>query len=153
MPRIERTIEIERPPEEIWPRVSLEKFPEWIDFFKRVEWTSKAKDKTGATARVTVEIWGEKVDSNMEMTEVVKNERRVWLAADENMRTAGLVVLSPTKSGTKVIVVMNYDFPKSEFGKLTSTMFTIFSKKIEKDVEKGLKKLKNALEKQATPTL
>lgn len=153
MPRIEKSIEIERSPEEVWPRMSLEKFPEWIDFFKRAEWISKAKDETGATARVTVEIWGEKVDSDMEMTEVVKNERRAWLAADENMRTAGLMVLSPVKAGTKVTVVMNYDFPKSEFGKLMSTMFAIFSKKIEKDIEKGLKKLKTALEEQATPTL
>jgi uncharacterized membrane protein len=143
--RIEKSIEIRKPPEEIWPMGSFDKLPEWFGMIKKAEWTSKDKDKLGATVHVTVEVAGIKGESDMEITEWAKNEKRAWRTTAGNMTAIGSATLTPTKAGTKITFVMDYDMPYSILGKIIDKLHV--SKEMDKSIEKSLKNLKETLEK------
>ena len=148
MPEIKKSIEIKTTHQAVWEMIDFEKLSEWLGFVKKFEWTSIDKDETGSIAHMTVAVWGSEVEVKIEMTEVVKNEKRAWRFDGDGMTINGLFALNPTKSGTEVNVVLEFVFPKSSVGIMMSKMFSVFAKvTIEKDVEKGLKKLKETLEK------
>ena len=145
MARIEKTIEIKAQPEKLWPMGSFDRLPEWLDFIKKAEWTSKDKDAIGSTAHVSVEIAGVKGESDIEMTECVKNKKRVWRTTSGNMTAVSSVTLTPTKVGTKVTYLMDYDLPYSILGKIIDKLRV--SKEIGKGIEQGFKKIKAVAEK------
>ena len=146
MARIEKTIEIKAPPEKLWPMGSIERIPEWMSFIKKVEWTSKDKDVVGSTARVSVELAGVKSESNVEMTECVKNKKRAWRAISGSPTpVSNVTALTPTEAGTKITYLMDYELPYSFLGKIIDKLRV--SKELEKSIEQGFKKLKATVEK------
>lgn len=148
LPGIRKSILIKTTPQAVWEMIDFEKLPEWLGFVKKFEWASEDKDETGSIAYMTVVVWGSEVEVKLEMTEFVKNEKRAWRGAGDGMTIIGSWTLSPTESGTKVNVVLEFAFPKSSVGKMMSKMSSVFAKvTIEKEVEKGLKKLRETLEK------
>ena len=58
--RVEKSIEINVSPEKVWPMMAWERLPEWYDPMKKVDWTSKDKNKVGATVHVVGELAGRK---------------------------------------------------------------------------------------------
>ena len=56
MARVEKSIEINATPEKIISTMKWERFPEWFDSRKKVEWTSKEKEKAGSTLHITSEM-------------------------------------------------------------------------------------------------
>ena len=57
MNRVEKTIEIKVPPEKGWKMLTMDRFPEWIDGLKSVEYisntcTSKDKYKVGTSVHI-----------------------------------------------------------------------------------------------------
>ena len=145
MTRIENSIEINASPEKIWPMIQWDRLPEWLDSCKNVEWTSKDKYKVGSTAHVKSELGGMKGEMDVEMTEVIENEKLAWRSTSKNAPMFGFRYLSPTKAGTKVTTVEDYEMPYSILGKLIDKLR--FHKAFEKSVDIGLKKLKDMLEK------
>ena len=145
MGRIEKSIEIKAKPEKLWPLGSFEKLPEWYDFIKKVEWTTKEKDVIGAIAHGHVEVAGVKSEADIEITEVVKNQRRSWKTISSGMKATFSVNLKPIESGTKIVFLMNYELPYSVLGKVIDKLKV--SKELEKGIMQGFQKLKVVAEK------
>ena len=144
MTRIEKSIEIKAPPEKALPMIDWDGWTQWYDPFKKVEWTSKDKRKVGATVHVTVELAGIKAVWDGETTEYTENEKVAWRSTGGNFTGFGFNALSPTKDGTKVTIMMDYDLPYSILGKLIDKLR--FHKAAEKSFDVALKKMKNMLE-------
>ncbi|MCJ7803894.1 MAG: SRPBCC family protein [Desulfobacterales bacterium] len=144
MARIEKCVEINAPPEKIWPLVQPEKMPEWYKPFKRVEWTSKEKYKEGSTFHFVAEFSGMKTESDAEMTSVIANKQGIWRTTSGPYTNIASVVLSPASNGTKATFSMDYELPYSILGKLIDKLR--FHKAIEKSFDEGTKRLKEIAE-------
>ena len=148
MARIEKSIEINASAEKIWPIVRWDKVPEWMDIIKKVEYTSKQKDRVGATAHWIGEAGGVKSEWETETTEWEQNERGAWRSTAGTFTGIGSMNLIPIKTGTKVTFMMDYELPYSILGKIIDKLRVC--KAFEKGAEIGLKKLKSIAEKQKT---
>jgi len=143
--RIEKSIEINVPPEKIWPIIKWENVPQWFETVKKVEWTSKEQNTVGSTFHVIQEAAGSKMEADDEITEVVENEKMAFRTISGNTTASGSVTLSPTKSGTKVTITEDYELPYSILGKLIDKLRV--HKALEKAIENALLKLKGTMEK------
>jgi uncharacterized membrane protein len=143
--RIEKSIEIKAPGEKIWPMVFWDKVPEWMDQIKKAEYTSKYRDRIGATAHVMGDAGSIKAEWDAETTEWIENEKFAWRTTAGSLTGFGSFTLSAVKAGTKATFLMDYDLPYSFLGKLVDKLRV--SKDLEKGTEKALKKLKEITEK------
>lgn len=125
--------------------IQWEKVPEWHTEFKKIEVTSKDKDKVGTTVHEIIEVAGTKREMDAEITEVAQNEKMAWRTTGGALKASGSFVLSPTKAGTKVTQVMDYEMPNSVFGKLIDKLRV--HKAIDESYDVALKKLKDIMEK------
>lgn len=145
MTRIEKSIEIRAPPEKVWPLLFWDGLPEWYPYIKRAEYTSKKRAAVGATAHVIGEAEGQKFEYDAEVTEYVENERATWRTTSGNWTAFGSTTLKPTKAGTKVTMVTNYELPYSILGKIIDGLKV--RKSMEKGHERALENLKSIVEK------
>jgi len=143
--RIEKSIEIKTSPEKVWPMMFWDGWLKWYAPFKKIEDTSKEKNKVGSTVHVTGELAGIKAEFDGEITEVIENEKGAWRTTGGNFTGFGFNTLSPTKDGTKVTIMIDYELPYSILGKLIDKVR--FHKALDKSYDVGLKKLKGMLEK------
>ena len=143
MARVEKSIEINASLEKINSTIKWERFPEWFDSFKKVEWASKEKEKVGSTIHVTSEIAGMKAEYDAEIVEFTKNTLR-WRTIGGNFTAISTGTLSPTDSGTEFTIAIDYELPYSILGKMIDKLRV--HKAMEKDLEKGLRGIKNTAE-------
>jgi uncharacterized membrane protein len=143
--KIEKSIDIEAPPEKIWPMVYWDKIPQWMDIIPKAEFTSKHKDGLGATAHVNGEAGGIKSEWVAETTEWSENKKFAWRTISGTFTGFGSMTLTPTKTGTKATIIMDYDLPYSFLGKIVDKL------RVSKDMDKGfaraVEKLKEIAEK------
>ena len=139
--RIEKSVEIKALPEEVWPLLFFDRLPEWLDIFKKVECTSQKRDCAGAIFHVVGETAFMKTEFDVEITELVENEKAGWRST---LGGFGKSSLNPTAAGTELNFIINYALPYSIFGKILDKL--IVGREIEKSIEKGLEKLKSILE-------
>ena len=137
---MEKSIEIKAPPEKVWSISSWERIPEYFETVKKVEWTSEEKNKIGATLHITGEVGGTKAEYDVEITELVENEKTAFRTTGGNITLSAHSILSPTKDGTKITYVEEYELPYSVLGKIIDKLRV--RKAIEKDAERALEKLK-----------
>jgi len=142
--RLKKLIEIKAPPGKIWPLLFWDKIPEWLDGIE-AEYTSEEKDSVGSTAHVVAEAAGIKAEWDIEITEYIRNERATWRSTAGNVTAIGLTTLEPTETGTRLTFVIDYELPYSILGKVVDKL--VVSRQLEKDIAKGLKKLKAMIEK------
>lgn len=145
MTRIEKSIEINASPENVWEAILPENTPQWFEQFKKVEWTSKEQHKTGSTFRVIGEIAGEKSVFDAEMVAVSENRRGIWHTTSGNINSTVEADLSPTASGTKLSMSMDYRLPYSVIGRMYDKIRV--HKDLDRDFDVGLRDLKYILEK------
>ncbi len=145
MAKIEKSIDINAPPEKIFPLLLWERSPEWYEPFKKVTHKSGVKDAVGEIVHVSGVVAGVKAEWDGETTEVVSNEKVTWRTVGGAFTGFGSNLLIPTKTGTKVSVVFDYDMPYSVLGKLMDKLR--FQKAFEKSFDVGLKKMKEIAEK------
>jgi uncharacterized membrane protein len=143
--RIEKSIEINAPLEKAWSLMTWEKTPEWYEPFKKVVVTSKDKNVVGETVHISGEIAGIKAEWDAETTERIENKMHSWRSTGGSFTGFGSFVFSPTKAGTKLTAMMDYEMPYSIFGKLIDKLRV--HKAMEKSVDDGLKKIKAMAEK------
>jgi uncharacterized membrane protein len=143
--RVEKSIEINASLGKVWAMVQWEKLPEWHTEFKKVEYTSKDKAKVGSTLHMIGEVAGMKSEADLEITEVIENEKESWRSTSGNMTGFGFIALSPTEAGTKVTQVIDYELPYSVLGKLIDKLRV--HKAMDKSYDIALKKLKDIMEK------
>jgi uncharacterized membrane protein len=99
----------------------------------------------GTTVHVVSEVGGIKGEFDGENTEAIENEKVAWRTTGGNFTGFGFNALSPTKGGTKVTIMMDYELPYSFLGKIIDKLR--FQKALEKGIETGLNKLKDMMEK------
>jgi len=142
--KIEKTIEINAPPEKIFSFANWDNVPKLYDSIKSAEWTSKEKNKVGSTLHVFSELAGIKGEYDAEVTEVIENEKAAWRTTSGNVTVVYYMTLKPTKTGTLVTTSFDYELPYSILGKIIDKLRV--HKALEKDTETGLKRLKEAME-------
>jgi uncharacterized membrane protein len=143
--RVVRSIVINAPPEKIWPLIQWDRTPEWYDDWKKVEWTSKEKNKVSSTVHIHVKASGTKAELDYETTEMIENEKVAFRSIGKNFKATGFHGLTPTGDGTEVTIDATYELPYSILGKIIDKLR--FRKAMEKSFEVGLKKLKDMMEK------
>ncbi len=144
MARVEKSVEINASPREVWQLLTWEKVPEWCDPIKRVEWASEGKMEVGATVHVFSEIGGLKGEWDAETTELVTNQSLSWRTASGGPTIICHANMVPTKTGSRVTTGIDYDLPYAVLGETIDRLRV--HKTIEREVEKALKKMKNMAE-------
>ncbi len=144
MTKIEKSIEIAASPQEVWTAILPENMPQWFEPFKEVEWTSKEAHQKGSTFRVNSDMADTKSRWDAVMTEVKENELGVWRTTSGSINGVAKASLSPTESGTKLSMSMDYKLPYSVIGQMLDKIRV--HKELEKDFEVGLSDLKYILE-------
>ncbi|MFX0200842.1 MAG: SRPBCC family protein [Candidatus Hodarchaeota archaeon] len=146
MGRFEKSIVIKAPPEKVWEMLAFDKGPEWMgDLMMSAEYTSEVqtledKFKVGATAHTRTHSG---IESDVEITKSLENEKMTSRTTSRTMTAIGTYTLKPTKAGTLVSYVMDYEFH--------TILWKVFEKlvagrMIAKDSGKSLEKLKSLLE-------
>lgn len=144
MARVEKSIEIEVTPDRIWEMLFWDRIPEWLEGIKEAIYTSEEKRNVGATAHVKAETAGVKVEFGVEITEYVENEGAAWRTTAGNFTAIGSTILKPTKIGTELTLMMDYELPYSILGKIVDKV--LVSKETADGFQEGLEKLKEMLE-------
>ena len=145
MARIEKSIEINAPPDKVFSLINWDRVPEYYDSIKKVEWTSKPIMEVGATVHVISEIAGSKGEWDAEITEYKDNEKVSWRTTSGNLTIIYIALLDPTKAGTKLTTSFDYELPYSILGKLIDKLRV--HKSLEKEAEQALQKMKDMEEK------
>jgi uncharacterized membrane protein len=144
MARIEKSLEINAPVEEVWKMLLPNRIQEWMKGIK-VEYTSDEKEVIGATAHVVGEAAGIKAEWDIEITEYKKNEEARWRSTGGDVTAIGLTTLQSTETGAIGAFVLDYELPYSILGKMVDKI--LVSRELDRGIENGLVKLKNMLEK------
>lgn len=144
MTRIEKSIEIGASPEDVWTAILPENMPQWFEPFKEVEWTSTETHKAGSTFRVSSDMADTKSRWDAVMTEVRENEKGVWRTTSGAINGVAKASLSPTQSGTKLSMSMDYKLPYSVIGRMLDKIRV--HKELDRDFDVGLRDLKYLLE-------
>lgn len=144
MTRIEKSIQINASPENVWQAILPENMPQWYEMFKKVEWTSKEIHRKGSTFHVNNVLAGERSDFDAEMIEVAENKRGIWRVISGKITGVGGAELKPTESGTLISLSMDYKMPYSIIGRMMDKIRV--QKEMERNFELGLQDLKYILE-------
>jgi uncharacterized protein YndB with AHSA1/START domain len=145
MDRVEKSVEIKAPPEKVWEMLALDRWSEWqVGSFldtKNMKFTSEVntpedKYRLGASAYPSAH-----PTADFKVTESIENEKITYLYEGESPMT---YILEPVDEGTKLTYVVEYEMPWGILGKF---LFRLLRGIGERDVEKGLEKLKGILEK------
>ncbi len=144
MARIEKSIDINAPPEKLWPAVFWNRTPEYVNTIKKAEYT-KGKPGVGAIAHIWGEVAGVKSEWDAETTDWVENKIHAWRSISGDLTAVGSLSFSPIEGGTKATFLMDYDLPYSVLGKLMDKLRV--SKEMDKSMERGMKILKAMGEK------
>ena len=145
MVRIEKSIEIKAPPEKVWGMLALDRWSEWnLGHFldtKNMTFTSEVntpddKYRVGASAYPSTH-----PKADFKVTESLEHEQITYLHEGKAPMT---YILKPTDEGTSLTYVVEYEMPWGIFGKFLLRLLRGVG---ERDVAKGLEKLKSILEK------
>ena len=146
MARVEKSIEINVPPEKIFPLITWDRVPEFYDDIKKVEWKSKEHVmETGALVHVLSETAGTKGEWDAEVTEFVPNEKVTWRTISGNPTIIYHATLTSTKTGSSMHTSFDYELPYSVLGKIIDKLRV--HKALEKGAETALQRMKAIAEK------
>jgi len=145
--RVEKSIEIEVPPEKVWELLALDRLPEWNEEYGNVKYTSEVRNpedkyRVGASSHTNIKGAGA---IDFEITESLKNEKMTFrMIGKRANNTVVTYVLKSVDEGTQFAYVMTYQLPWGSLGKFLEKMGQGM---LEKEAEKSLEKLKSILEK------
>ena len=156
MTRIERSIDIKAPPENIWELLAWDRCQEWMDEWRKnlisLEYTSEVytpddKYRVGASAHGNIKGFG-MGEFDLEITESLVNEKMTYLTkrSGTNKQVGRITfLLEPIETGTKFTIVYDYEMPLGVVGKLLNRLGA--QRSGEKMLERDNENLKNILEK------
>ena len=145
MTRVETSIEIRAPPAKVSERLALDRWSEWnLGHFldtKKMTFTSEVntpedKYRVGASAYPSAH-----PKADFKVTESLEHEKITYLHEGKAPMT---YILKPTDEVTSLTYVVEYEVPWGSFGKFLLRLLRGVG---ERDVAKGLEKLKSILEK------
>ncbi len=149
MGRIENSIEIEAPIEEVFafyvdPRNLEKTVPEDVEM--KVEMTSEGPIGVGSTWRLYGVLAGRKLETESESIEFEENRRAKSRQTKGDMKRYDISqVFESTDAGTKVSTTLDYELPYSVLGKLLDKLKA--GKELERYVKARDEKSKEILEK------
>lgn len=117
---LEKTVEINASAEKVWPMVTWDRMPEWLDMFKSAQWTSSEKNKVGSAVHVVSEVADVKSDFDAEITEFAPNGEgtRAWKTTGGSLTAAGAIYVKPEGNKTLVMMVEEYRLPYGPIGSM-----------------------------------
>lgn len=146
MARIEKSIVINAPPEKVFAVISdFEGMIKWNDDIKESKITSKKRKGVGVTFHQVAMPGGTRVESDVEVTGWIENERIDVRSTAGTFTFFGSNILKPVTGGTEHTIIANYELPYSILGKIIDKLKV--SKDVEKNIESANQYLKNLLEK------
>ena len=146
MANVTKSIEIKASPEKVFNwGLDLKNWNDATKGFTELEQTSKGPFGLGTTMHVVAKGGGQQVESDLEVTEFVKDKKVVMHSVGAGkFKMTGSWAYEPTAKGTKVTYSMDYELPYSILGKLVDKL------RVHKDIEKNntetLENIKKAIE-------
>jgi len=132
MVRVDKTIEVDVPVAqvyELWSR--FDQFPQFMKYIDQVRMTGA--DTSHWVAKTPVG----KLEWNAKTTENVPNQRIAWNSTDGDINTSGIVMFTPSATGTHMAVRLQYaDIPGGKLGEVTAALFKVVENEIEGDLER-----------------
>ena len=154
MGRIEKSTEIDAPPEKVWEMLALDRWSEWqpaggftsLQVENGVKFTSEVntpedKYRVGMSARPTTY---DKL--TFKVTESLKNEKIAYLIEEPGRESTITCILEPLEVGTKFTYAVEYEMPGGIFGGFLEKLFLGLGIG-ERTLNKVLGNLKSILEK------
>ena len=144
--KVTKSIEIEASPEEVFAFIiDQKKMNEAGKGFAEMEYTSKGPVGVGTTSHLIAKIGGQERESDMEITEFVKNKKvSSHSIGTSKSKMVNSWTFEPTAKGTKFTMSMDYEVPYSVLGKVIDKLK--LSKDLDKAMGKMLENIKKALE-------
>ena len=146
MGKLTKSVEIEASPEKVFDFINdTKKMNEASKGFAEMEYTSKGPVGVGTTYHLIAKIGGQERESDMEITEFVKNKKMSsHTIGASKAKMTGSWTFEPTAKGTKWTMSMDYEVPYSVLGKVIDKLKV--SKDMDKVMGKMLENIKKALE-------
>ncbi len=155
--RIEKSIDIQASPENVWELLALDRFPEWEEdmrkSLKSFAYTSEVhtledKYRVGTAGHMYIQEMGGG-DYDFQITESREHERltyHVKKSKSEKPSATGIItlLLNPIAEGTHFTYIFDYELPWGVFGRFLDTLFA--KRASERAQEKWLQTLKRILE-------
>ena len=143
MGKLTKSIEIAASPEKVFTFINdAKKMNEASKGFAEMEYASEGPVGVGTTYHLIAKIGGQERESDMEITEFVKNKKMSshTIGASKAKMTNSWN-LEPTAKGTKLTQSMDYEVPYSVLGKVIDKL------KVSKDLDKVMGKLMENVKK------
>ena len=143
MGKLTKSVEIEASPEKVFDFINdTKKMNEASKGFAEMEYTSKGPVGVGTTYHLIAKIGGQERESDMEITEFVKNKKMSsHTIGASKAKMTGSWTFEPTAKGTKWTMSMDYEVPYSVLGKVIDKL------KVSKDLDKVMGKLMGNVKK------
>ena len=142
--KIEKSIEIAAPPQQIWPYfVEPEKILQWSLTFREFRFTGEQQRGAGTPVYIEEKASGPLMKMNFEITEWVENEKiRLKMISGAPLKSyEQLWTLQPTETGTGFTFFEEIVFPLGVLGKLIGLVGEGSSNKLVTEMQSKLKSL------------
>ncbi len=146
---IERTIEINAPPEKVWEMLAFDRNAEWMEEIESAEYSSVVRtpeDKYGVGATGHFLDKHSRLKYVFEITESLEYEKisSRWRGTGWVRNMIVTYTLKPTESGTEMTFAVDYEEPNLIRRIMLNLLVYLVG---EKEIERSLEKLKSILEK------
>ncbi len=146
MTRIEKTIDIDRSPEEVFEVLSdLDRLPYWATVVVENHDTPDKPLSVGDTFRQTVRVAGQNLETDWKVTEVERPKRVAYEAsASGGGQLTMRQMVSARGGGRSVELKIDYELPGGFLGELLDRAYV--ERRNEREAEHSLSNLKELLE-------
>ena len=146
MPRIERSVDLPGPPEEVFALLTdLERLPEWATIVVETRDVSEVPLRPGCTFRQTVRVLGHDIESEWRVV-ALEAPRLVSYEASSptGARLAMTQRVEPSNGGSRVDLELDYELPGGVIGAAIDRLY--FERHNEEEAERSLANLRSLLE-------
>ena len=147
MPRVQASVVISRPVEEVFEFVTNpENDPQWQSAILEAERTSVGPMGVGTTEQGVAKVVGKRIDWTAEVTEYEANRKVKYEVTGGPLSAEQTVTFEPVEGGTKFTLVLELEQEMGGFIRLAEPIVT---RMIQRDIETDLANLKDILEAEA----
>lgn len=146
MTRIEKSIDIERSPEELFEVLTdLDRLPSWATVVVENHDTPEKPLSLGDTFRQTVRVAGQNLETDWKVTELQRPSRVAYEATAPGAgRLTMRQIVSGSDGGSRVELEIDYELPGGFLGDLLDRAYV--ERRNEREAEHSLHNLKELLE-------
>jgi uncharacterized protein YndB with AHSA1/START domain len=146
MTRIERSIEIERGPEDVFDVLTdLDRLPNWATIVVETHDLPLRPLQQGTTFRQTIRVAGRSIESEWHVAELERPRHVVYEAtAPGGGQLAMKQTVSPSLGGSRVALELDYELAGGFLGELADRAY--LERRNEREAEHSLHNLKDLLE-------